>query len=437
MATQAERAFVQHLTITSSIEKIVEIGLPLEVFADEDLRAVYAAALTYYHDDHLGGQAPSPEMMEMHFCNALAEHEIDLSIDPEDSLIWSMNALRGAYVDRQWQHWVKDFAMTMSTADVMEKPSVLSDALNKLMTIQTAITRKSEKVDVRDGISERFAAYISRERESNISRQIRGIPIGLPAVDEHTNGIWPGELAILAAGPKTGKSFALLHSAMTHWAAGGTPVLFTLENSVEMTQDRLACMALHIDPRAWNRGQLTEEQKKMVADWVEENVKSRDRSFWVLQPEPGKRTVEAMVRQARTLGDAVYIDQLTFVDVPSQSDRLPRHIQVRDILHELKSIISSGDRIPCLLAHQINREGVKAAEKSNRLEMYHLAESSEVERTADWVFGLWQSEGLRAASSAYLQTLAARREDLLNWQLIWVPHLGRVAAVGQIDFRSQ
>jgi replicative DNA helicase len=231
-------------------------------------------------------------------------------------------------------------------------------------------------------------------------------------------------LCIIGAGPKTGKSFWLLWAAYCHWRAGGVPVLFTLENSVEMTLTRLACMACAIDSRRWDRGQCTPEEIQRVTEWVA-YLLAHERPFHILQPEPGKRTVESMVRRARTLGDSIFIDQLTFVEVSKGSERKARHEQIRDMLHELKALISSGKRMPAILAHQINREGVKAAEKTGFVEMYHMAESSEVERTADWVFGLYQGTAMRDGLRAYIQILAARRADLLNWEAIWAPYVGR------------
>lgn len=436
MATQYERAFIQHLTITESLAKVVEDGLPEAALADDGLRQIYGFALAYWRDDHFGGQAPSGSALRTHFGNILAEHDIDPDLDPEDSLAWALDAIRGAYIDRRWQGWVRDFATDMSGADLLAKPEVLTDALGQLMQLQTALTRRTEQVDVRTGMSDRIADYTVRAQQRQTA-QLQGVQFGMPLVDNHTGWLRPGELAVLAAGPKTGKSFFLLYSALAHWRNGGTPVLFTLENSVEMTQDRLACMALGIDARRWNRGECTDDEMQRIRTWVDEVLLPADNPFWVLQPEPGKRTVELMVRQARVLGDALYVDQLTFVDVPKASEKSPRHIQVRDILHDLKALIASGQRLPCVLAHQINREGVKAAEKTGRLEMYHLAESSEVERTADWVFGLWQGPSLREAGRAYLQMLAARREDLVDWEMVWRPHFGQVAVRSQVDLRQQ
>jgi hypothetical protein len=94
-------------------------------------------------------------------------------------------------------------------------------------------------------------------------------------------------------------------------------------------------------------------------------------------------------------------------------------------MHDLKELISSGGSpIPCMLAHQINREGIKKAEQSDHLEMYMLADSSEAERTADWVFGLYASQVEKISGRAKLQILASRREVVKNWMITWRPGVG-------------
>lgn len=199
---------------------------------------------------------------------------------------------------------------------------------------------------------------------------------------------------------------------------GRAVCLFTLENSVEMAEDRTACLALGIDPRDWDRGVCTPEQVARVREWVD-RLEQADVPLWIVQPPPGQRNVESMVREAQLRGaQSLIIDQLTFIEVPDE--RLSRTLQIRDVTHSLKSLISTGrDKLPCLLAHQISREGVKAADKVGYLEMYHLAESSEVERTADWVFGLYRSKANVGDDTAMLQTLAARRAPLESFSMTW------------------
>ena len=224
----------------------------------------------------------------------------------------------------------------------------------------------------------------------------------------------------------------LANAALRHWLAGGTPTLFTLENGVDMTFDRIVCMWAGVDPRNWERGLCTESELARI-NRIREAILGSDRPFHIIQPERGKRTVEHLIRRGRTLGDAIFIDQLTFIEPSIGSERKQRWQQVGDSLHELKALISTGVRIPCLLAHQINREGVKAAEKTGHLEMYHLAESAEVERTADAVYGLWQTAAMRDVGTAWLQTLARRRGDLVHWEIAWQPFIGNIAMMSEID----
>jgi hypothetical protein len=145
--------------------------------------------------------------------------------------------------------------------------------------------------------------------------------------------------------------------------------------------------------------------------------------------------VEAMVREAHIReADSLAIDQLTFIEsAPVKGARPPRHEAVRDIMHELKVAISGGPRkLPCLLAHQVNREGMKAADKTGHLEMWMLAESSEVERTVDWAFGMYRSIDDRMTQSATLQTLAARREDVASWRMAYDPSIGLMRTIREI-----
>lgn len=431
MATPYERALIQHLVLPDSLRVLVEEDLPDEMFPSEELRPVYRFAIDYWHGDPAESTCPSVDAVLLHFSSVLSEHEIDLTIEPEDTLDWAVTALKGAYIDRKWQPFVLDFSRKMQESTLIDKQAILDTSISELMSLQSSLFRSSERADLRTAMDRQLALYQDRV-DLRASGQVQGLIFGMGLVDQHTAGIRAGELAVAAAGPKVGKSWALAWAAWNYWLAGGCPVLFTLENSVEMTLDRIACMVTAVDSRRWQRGECSDEEVERVRQW-RDWLAGQERPFHVLQPEPGKRTIEQMVRRAKVEGDAVLIDQLTFVEVPRSAERKPRDQQVRDILHEGKALISSGVRIPCLIAHQINREGVKAAERTGRLAMYHLAESAEVERTADWVFGFWQSRALREVGRLWLQMLAARREDLVHWECAWRPWMGQVQSLAQIQ----
>ena len=138
----------------------------------------------------------------------------------------------------------------------------------------------------------------------------------------------------------------------------------------------------------------------------------------VCQPDLGKRSVEHLVRDAQAReADSLLIDQLSFLELP-KAHTLTQSI--REALHTLKNMISTGHRrMPCLLANQVSRDGIKQAETTGHLEMWHMADSAEIERTADWLFALYQTRMDRGGEIARFQTLASRRQALRDFLLNW------------------
>lgn len=406
-------------------------GLDEECVPSEDLRKVYNFALDYFH--HSGRtKAPSVGVLMADYGDLLTDHEIDLNEDPEDSVEWAIDDLKGTYVHQQTNSFNKRLAAGMAEAETADRLDVLAEHSRELVSLSMRLESHESKVDAREAMSERMQAYEARSLDRD---SIYGIRFGMDLIDRYTRGIHPSELAVLAAGPKSGKSFLLDMVALREWQAGRSAVLYTLENSVEMTLDRIACMATRVEARKWNHGECTEAEIEMVRTWVEE-VQGSQSPLHIIQPSPGQRSVEQMVRQAQLLdADSLLIDQLTFIE--PEDERAPRHLQIREITHTLKSMISTGrGRMPCLLAHQINREGVKAADKVGYLEMFHLAEGSEVERTADWVFGLYRSLAEKALDLAKFQTLACRREDTKHFQLRWNIEQSHIAVRAEIDLEG-
>ncbi len=414
MSRLGEKTLMAHLTDRDSLEFLAREGLEVQVIPTESLRAVYQFAMDYYFE---GGRqkAPSEGALRTEFGDLLDDEEIELG-DPSDTIEWAVDDLRGTWVYAHIAGFNKRLSQAMAEAQINDRPQVVSTFASELVGVSLVLASRSSQVDIREAMDERLTAYDARQADQG---SIYGIRFGLPEIDAYTGGIHPGELAILAGGPKAGKSLWMAMVALWEWMAGRSVALFTLENSVEMTLDRIACLANNISLARWLRGTCTEDERTMVRDWVRDAVKPSDSGLYVLQPDMGQRSMETMVRQAQLRGvDSLLIDQLTFVEFPDP--RKPKNERIGEALHLLKSLISTGrDRLPCLLAHQISRDGMKAAAKTGFVEMHHMAESAEVERTGDWVFALYRSEAEKMAQQAKFQTLAARRAEPRSYQMTW------------------
>lgn len=435
MTSQAEDVLLVSLTDTDRIEELIRIGLDQEAIPTPLLRPVTAWAVERYFRSGMK-TAPTRAALLETWGKQLANEGIELPSEDEDTdpTEWAVDTLKSNYVHFKYQEFQKASAIAVAEADTPDRVRVLSEQANELFTLSTRMQPKHMQMDGHLGFQAALSSYRIREEEGH---QVRGMTFGLDMVDRHTYGIHPGELAIIAAGPKTGKSFFLDRVALHEARQGRRTVLYTLENSVEMTYNRIVCLACHVDARAWARGTCEPEEVERVEAFLADEAPALKEHLQVITPGEAERTMGAMVRQAQMFGaDSILVDQLTFVEPPDP--RKARHEQLRDIMHEAKLLLTTGAKpMPMLLAHQINREGVKLAAKSGFLEMHMLAEGSEVERTADWVFGLYQSPQERKLLQSTLQVLAARREDLNAWQLSWAVQQGFIGVIGEKTLEEQ
>lgn len=436
MATHAEDVLYASLTDTDALEALVKIGLDSEAIPTAEMRPVVAWAIDRFFESGRS-KAPSREALLAEWAEVLEEAEIEL-LDEDyeiDNIEWAIDNLTDLAAHGQWQRFQKDAAVAMAEAGPTQRKKVLAEVTNDLFEINNRLQDRSSTARASEGYAERLAAYEQRAAEE---RMAIGMMFGLDPIDQWTYGIHPGEVAVLAAPPKTGKSYWLIRTALHEWAVRGRDVvLYTLENSVDMSLDRLVCTHLGISPRAWMRGEVSPEKIAWVRDYIADTMPTMPGQLHILMPRPGQRTVQLMVREAQMLGaQSLLIDQLTFVEHPDPRQR-PRHEIVMEIMRDLKNTVSVGrDRLSCLLAHQINRAGVAAAAKQGYLEMQHLAESSEVERAVDWAFGLYQSLEERKAQMAKFQILAGRREDLNNWSIAWRIDAGQANVISQINLED-
>jgi replicative DNA helicase len=418
----AEDVFFANLSEPGALEAFVRAGTDYSIIPTEEARKIVKWCVEEFFRSGRT-RAPSREAILSTWRNVIEDEEIDLGDGTEtDTMEWAIDALKSHSAHHQVQDYLKKFGRKMAEADPVDRLVVLDTGAAELVDMSLALSSRESQTDWHEGVSDRLQAYKERQAEGY---RPAGLKFHLREIDEHTFGVHPGELAVLAAGPKTGKSFFCSWVAIREAMAGKTVVLFTLENSPEMTYDRIICQYAEVNYRRFQRGECDSAEMASI-ETIMANIRNSLGSLHIIQPERGKRNVAAMVRKAQLLSaDVLIIDQLTFIEHPQEGKRARNEI-IRDIVHELKSLISAGHKMPCLLAHQINREGVKAAAKAGMLEMHHLAEGAEVERTADWVFGLFQSEPLRQLQQARFQILAARREDITSWDLDWEISKGHV-----------
>ncbi len=424
MTTHAEDVLYASLTDADALEELARTGLDLECVPTEAMREVVAWAVEYFH--HTGRtQAPSKEMVTEEWGKRLEECDITLPEEDVqvDDVSWAIGMLKSQWVLVQSQVLQRDIAVNLAQAVPGERVHVLTEAAEEFHQLALRVRDRSQEQEGTQGLTQALERYRQRQAAGNA---ISGMALGMEGIDAHTLGIHDGEIAAWAAPPKGSKSWTASSVAIGEWRRGRPTVLYTLENSVSMTYDRIACQICAVDYRAFQQGRASEEDVQRIVDFLARHGDDLREGLHVISPGEGGRTPGALVRHTQILGaKSLVIDQLSHIQHPAPNGRRPRNEVVRDIMQELSILISTGRHtLPAFLTCQINREGERAAAKAGKLELSHLAESSEIERSSSWVFGLMRSEAEVIAGVATVQTLASRRMDLRHWQCAWEPWYG-------------
>jgi hypothetical protein len=430
--TQAERALLSHLTTVDSLDILAAEGflndMVREVIPTEVISKIVAWTMRYYFSN--GRKvAPSKEAILETWGDDLEKVEIVFDDSEEtDSVEWAIEQLRASHATFQTQEFTRQFATSVYTSDPDTKVEAIQAGAQQLHRLAQTLVSRHREQNAADGFAEALERY---EARASTERTVYGMTFGLPEIDQHIYGVHPGELAVFAAGSGVGKSWVGGKTTLNEWDQGRLAALFTLENDLAMTFDRLACMKARVSYAKWQTGEAKPDEVERVRMWADK-LKNSDNAPIVLMPERGHRTVAAITRKAIVLGaQSLIVDQLSFVEHNPASRERQRWALWGETIHDLKNEISEGrDKLPCLLLHQINRDGMRAAAKTGRHEMDHLAEAAEIERTADFVFALHQSRDQKVVGEAVWQTLKARRVVPQDWDLAFRLEVGDIRVRG-------
>lgn len=215
---------------------------------------------------------------------------------------------------------------------------------------------------------------------------IHGLTTGLPDLDEMIGGLRPGQLGLIAARPKMGKTTLAQNIAEHVTLTLRKPAaIFSFEMSAEELGDRMLSSMGGIAGSTIRSGNLSEE------DWASTTATmTRLRSAQLFIARPRRARVEHVVAQlrrqhARTPLALCIVDYLQLMDAPGDN----RSQAIGDITRALK--IAAGELgIPILLLSQLNR---KLEERPNKRPIpSDLRDSGSIEQDADFVLFIYRDE---------------------------------------------
>jgi len=262
-----------------------------------------------------------------------------------------------------------------------EPGMILDDAERKIMAISESRSR-GEFTSVASLVGPGIDEF---ESLMNNDGFVTGLSTGFKELDKMTTGFHPGELIILAARPRVGKTSMALNMA-AHVAENSDKAVafFSLEMSDMMLVQRMLCAGAHVGRQAIIEGTLHQRH------WhdLQEAADRLQRMKIFIDDTAGISSMELRAR-ARSLARRedlamIFVDYLQLMRGESGSEN--RQQEIARISGDLKAIAKEL-KVPVLALSQLSRMATK---RVGPPKLSDLRESGAIEQDADLVMFLHQ-----------------------------------------------
>jgi len=249
--------------------------------------------------------------------------------------------------------------------------------------------------------------YVNRKN----SPGLLGLPTGFPTMDASTSGLQPGQLVVIVAPPKTGKSTLALQIAINCHLNGHKPMFMSFEMSNNEQKTRYYAMRARISHRRLMTGTLTLEEEQRY-ERIVNSIQTMNDDFWFTDSSSGL-TVSAVTSKIQGKNpDIVFIDgtYLMFDEVTGESNT-PQAIT--QITRNLKRLAMKINR-PIVISTQ----ALSWKMKKGQVSADSIGYSSSFHQDADVIFGL-QREDENVDDTRLLRVIASRNSGLSEVSLMW------------------
>lgn len=302
-------------------------------------------------------------------------------------------------------------------ADAFTNIEADKDPEKAVLTLQKGLSKLEEyglttssDYDLTENPMSRWDDYIERK---NLPNGMRGLPTGFPTIDAATSGLQGGQLVVIIATPKTGKSTLALQIALNmHREHKQVPMFQSFEMSNSEQQNRYDAMLARISHQRLHTGTLTDEEegryKRVLA-----GLEQLDHKFWLVDAAAGS-TVSGIASKLQILQpDIVFIDGV-YLMIDEQTGDANTPQALTNITRSLKRLAQKYN-VPIVITTQV----LAWKMKNGKVTADAIGYSSSFFQDADLILGLQrEDEGLE--NTRLLKVVASRNsgpaEVTLDWE---------------------
>lgn len=262
--------------------------------------------------------------------------------------------------------------------DIFDSAAAINEKLKKIMEVRTT--------DSWQHISK--VAYSAMSRmEAKVKDETPGITTTFKALDDSNGGFRPGNLVVVAARPRVGKSALIGRFAIRQAYIGVKVGIISLEMNNEDIFDRMTSAEGDVSFSKIDRNNLEEGlERQRVYDAIGNlsalPIYFSDVAQVNVQDIRGK--ADKLMRKHGC--DILYIDYLQLIEPDAKKNAI-REQEVAKMSRDLK-LLAKSLNIPVVLLAQLNRESESKASKDRKPHLHNLRESGAIEQDADVVIML-------------------------------------------------
>jgi replicative DNA helicase len=364
-------------------------------FTDDDDKRVWVFLRTHFSKY---AECPSEEVVKANFPTYVIQpltDSIDYLIDEivdkrrKNSIV---STLRSA-VDEIQNNKDHESALLLMQSGIVK---LEEEGLNKTSDVNLITTTES-----------RWEDYIFRKNNPGLL----GVATGFPTIDAVTNGLQKGQLIVVVATPKTGKSTLALQIANNIHKQNLSPMFQSFEMTNREQQNRYDSMRAQISHNRLITGALNAEEEKRYQDSLNQMAQD-ETDFWLVDSAHGV-TVSAIHSKIQTLQpDVVFIDGVyLMMDEQTGESNTPQALT--GITRSLKRLAQKTNKPIVITTQALNWKT-----KKGKVSTDSIGYSSSFLQDADVVFGL-EREDEDVDDTRTLKVMAARNSGNVEASLMW------------------
>jgi replicative DNA helicase len=310
--------------------------------------------------------------------------------------------------------------------ELIDRAQAHEDALiamqRGLIQIEEEGLNDNRDIDLTNDPEQRWREYLERK---NLPNGLRGFPTGFPTIDKATSGLQAGQLVVVVAPPKTGKSTLALQVAHNIHMSGHVPLFQSFEMSNIEQVNRYDAMRARISHQRLLTGTLTKEEEARL-EYKLKNLKEMEHKFW-LADSGGGSTVSGIASKVQMLQPEILFIDGVYLMIDEQSGEANTPLAITNLTRSLKRL-AQRFQIPIVISTQ----ALTWKMKKGNVTADSIGYSSSFFQDADVLFGL-QREDDNIDDTRILKVLASRNSGPTEVSMIWDWETGQFREMGDDD----